>query len=345
MSLARWGSASPRFRLRCGTIQGISEKRRFQVRETAERLGYCVNQAATMLARFRRASTIQPVHAALAWINAWPNPKALRRWQDFDLYWKGATLAAQKFGYRLEEFLLNKSISPRRLEEILVTRNIRGVLIPPHGNIFSPGSLINWEMFDWKKFSVVRFGNTVNLSVHSVTSDQTGNGMIAFNKIYERGYRRIAFVGRANQARFFGAGFLWAQSQMPEKLRLPMFLIPERPGRSAIIEPQVRERLRSWLKKSRPDAIFHDVADLPRILNEEGYRVPGDIGLASTTVLEPGEQGIDGAGLDQNSEEIGRVAVLVVLSQINDNARGLPAIPRKILVQGRWVDGATLPQR
>jgi DNA-binding LacI/PurR family transcriptional regulator len=80
------------------------------------------------------------------------------------------------------------------------------------------------------------------------------------------------------------------------------------------------------------------------MLQKAGYRVPEDIGLASTTILETGEPLID-AGLDQNSEEIGRVAVLVVLSQISDNARGLPPITRQVFVQGRWVDGASLPPR
>lgn len=322
----------------------IPETRRRQVKEAAERMGYCANPAATMLAHFKRASTVPPVQAAMAWINAWPKPRQLRAWRDFDLYWQGAAKAAQKFGYRLEEFLVNETISPRRLQEILLARNIRGILIPPHGNVFGAGTSPDWSAFDWEQFSVVRFGHTIDLNVHSVTSDQTGNGMMAFNKILERGYRRIAFVGRANLARFFGAGFLWAQSQMPDPLRLPMFLFPEHQDQAAANDPRMQQRLTAWLKKTKPDAIFCDFTALPAMLQKAGYRVPGDIGLATTTVLESGEQVVD-AGLDQNSEEIGRVAVLVVLSQINDNARGMPAITRQILVRGRWVDGASLPQR
>jgi DNA-binding LacI/PurR family transcriptional regulator len=86
------------------------------------------------------------------------------------------------------------------------------------------------------------------------------------------------------------------------------------------------------------------VIELPQMLQKAGYRVPDDFGLAGTSVLGHGEKSIL-AGLDQNSEEIGRVAVLVVLSLISDNARGLPPIPRQILVKGRWVDGASLPDR
>lgn len=320
----------------------IPETRRIQVKEAAARLGYLANPAATMLARFKRASTVKPVHAALAWINAWPDPRQLRRWLDFELYWQGATKAAQKFGYRLEEFLVNENISPRRLQQILLARNIRGILIPPHGKYFdTAGSFVDWSNFEWDQFSVVRFGHSIDLPVHSVTSDQTANGMMAFNKILERGYRRIAFVGRMHQGRFFGAGFLWVQSRLPQELRLPMFLFPDQYDEN---DAKLQKDVTSWLRKTKPEAIFHDVPAFPRMLRKAGYRVPEDIGLATTTVLEPSEPAID-AGLDQNSEEIGRVGVLVVLSQINDNARGLPPISRQILVQGRWVDGASLPNR
>jgi DNA-binding LacI/PurR family transcriptional regulator len=290
-----------------------------------------------MLAQLKRASSIKPVQAALAWINGWPDPKQLRSWVDFELYWQGASKAAQKFGYRLEEFLVNENIAPARLQQILLARNISGILIPPHGRYFASGPGIDWSAFDWGQFSAVRFGHTIGLQVHSITSDQMANGMMAFNKIRERGYQRIAFVGRADQGRYFGAGFLWAQNQLPRNERLPIFLFPE---------PEHPEKTQrdfiSWLKKTKPDAIFHDVNGLPQMLQKAGYRVPEDIGVAGTTVLIPGENAID-AGLDQNSEEIGRMAVLAVLSLISDNARGLPQIPRQLLVQGRWVDGASLP--
>lgn len=319
----------------------IPEARRTQVKAVAESMGYCANPAGTMLAHFKRASTVKPIHAALAWINRWPDPKRLRAWHDFDLYWHGATKAAQKFGYRLEEFPVNDSVSPGRLQEILLARNIRGILIPPHGTPDLAWSKLDWSDFDWSQFSVVRFGHTILLPFHSVTSDQTWNGMMAFNKIRERGYERIAFVGRAAQTRHFGAGFLWAQSQMPQPLRLPMFLFPDDYERH---DQKLQRELATWLKKYRPDAIFHDVSALPRMVRKTGQRVPEDIGLASTTVLEPGSEFID-AGLDQNSEEIGRVGVLVLLSQINDNARGMPPITHEIHVRGRWMDGSSLPPR
>ncbi len=315
----------------------ITPLRCMEIQKAAEALGYRPNPNATMLAHFKKNSSVVPVHSVLAWINAWLEPGGLRKWHDFDLYWQGATRAAEKFGYRLEEFRVNEQISLRCLQRTLLARNIRGILIPPHGNAGAFWSRIDWSGFDWGEFSVVRFGHTIELPVHCVTSDQTANAMLVFNKIRERGYTRVAFVGRKTQARLFGAGFLWANSQLSNPPPLPLLLFPEhRPA------GQMQSALASWLKKVKPDAILSDVLELPEMLKKAGYRLPEDIGLAATTTLEYAKTAID-AGLEQNSEEVGRVAVLVVLSLISDNARGLPSIPRQTLVEGRWVDGLSLP--
>ena len=49
------------------------------------------------------------------------------------------------------------------------------------------------------------------------------------------------------------------------------------------------------------------------------------------------------SGVDQNSEEIGRVAVRTLAGLIHQNERGIPRYCRRILVEGRWRDGTNLP--
>ena len=71
------------------------------------------------------------MHAALAWLNAWPNPQQLRSNRTFDLYWQGATQTALKLGYRLDEIILDAQMPARRLERILLSRGILGLIIPP----------------------------------------------------------------------------------------------------------------------------------------------------------------------------------------------------------------------
>ncbi len=94
-------------------------------------------------------------------------------------------------------------------------------------------------------------------------------------------------------------------------------------------------------KKARPDAILTDHPQIPQMLAKAGRNVPEDIGLAATTVRDTP---ID-AGIDQNPEEIGRVATLVVISLIHENDQGIQSTPREILVHGKWRNGESLPAR
>ena len=56
-----------------------------------------------------------------------------------------------------------------------------------------------------------------------------------------------------------------------------------------------REILEKWLKRQKPDAIPSDSAILARLLKEIGVRMPEDIGMAVTSVLDGGGD----AGVDQ----------------------------------------------
>ena len=228
-----------------------------------------------------------------------------------------------------------------------MARGIHGILLPPH---HAP---IDWGDFHWENFSAVRFGRSLpSPLVYVVTADQVTNGLIAFDAIHERGYQRIGMVTERRRGReginvprrqcgprdlrwLVEAGFLMAQSELEAKRRLPILFmdVPNPRGN--------QKELEAWLGRHKPDAVMSDHAQLPEMLRKAGYRIPEDIGLAANSVLD----GNADAGIDQNPEEIGRVAVLVLNSLLHDNARGEPSIFRQILVEGRWVDGLSLPRR
>jgi DNA-binding LacI/PurR family transcriptional regulator len=308
----------------------IPEERRKQIRKTAQKMGYRPNPAASALAHFKRSSAIAPVRAALAWLNLWPDPKNLRRHVEFDRYWQGASSSARKLGYDLDEIIPEPGSSPERIERILFHRGIGGILIPPHPKP------IDWGRFRWENFSAVRFGRSVTTpEVNVVTADHVANTVLAFNEIRARGYERVGFVTGLGRERghLFEAGFLFAQRFVAPSLRLPIH---------TITEPQASQAgLERWLKKEKPDAVLTDEPAVPGMLKCAGVKIPDDIGLAVTSLLD-----IDAdAGIDQHPEEIGRVGVLAVVSLINDNALGIPAILRQTLIEGTWVDGSTLPPR
>jgi LacI family transcriptional regulator len=312
----------------------VSEAVRQKIQEKIKQMGYQPDPMLAALCHYRRSRSTAPIAAELAWINCWPVPQKLRSYREFDYYWQGALEEARGNGFRLGEFCLNECKTLERLQKILRARNIRGILLPPHGAL-----KINWGSFGWDDFCTVRFGHSIqNPRVHIVAGDQLTDGMIAFEHIWNRRYRRIAYVasrGSSIRTARFSAGFLQGQLKVEAKLKLQPLLLDE-------TDYQKDEQLfLSWLHRTKPDAIFTDLPYLQRMLAKAGYRVPSDVALASTSVLD----GNASAGIDQNSKEIGRAAIQMLISLINHNEQGIPEICRELLIEGSWTDGDTLPQK
>ncbi|MGC3992476.1 MAG: LacI family DNA-binding transcriptional regulator [Chthoniobacteraceae bacterium] len=306
----------------------VSKQTCARVQAAAKEMGYQPNPVATALARFKKTSREKPIHSGLAWLNFWADPKKLRSYKEFDLYWKGAVACGEKFGYRVEEFVVNEQMPMNKLERILLTRDIQGILVPP-GEL--PENLVK---FDWSRFSIVHVGRSdPKVSMHCVAADQIANAMLAYDRLREKGYQRIGFVGNHWRPVYYGAGFLWAQTESQSAQQIPPLFVKQ--SSSA----DLKKALGPWLKKNRPEAIVTDLAILKAVLTESHEWTPDKIGLAASTVLDCPIT----AGINQNSEEIGRVSVLLLMSLIYDNDRGIPETNREVLVKGKWVDGSDLP--
>jgi LacI family transcriptional regulator len=312
----------------------ISKSVRDKVHATAAALGYRPDPMLSALAAYRKSQTKKSIGAELAWINCWPEPKRLRTYKEFDLYWAGANEEAERAGYRLEEFCCPAKLTPERLAKILRARNIRGLLLSPGWSTVTP----DWKDFDWSKYSIVRFGHSLpSPAAHIVTSDQLMAGLIAFENMLRLGYRRIGMVMWAAQGTRlvrFSAGYLYAQLRVASQFRLAPLIANED-------DPHIHQTLRTWLQTEKPDAILTDLTELRTWLAKLKLRVPQDIGLAALSVLD----GQADAGIDQNSREIGRAAVQTLISLIHHNECGIPPTPREVLIAGRWVDGLSLPKQ
>lgn len=310
----------------------ISKARREQIQEVARKMGYRPNPIASALAHTKKHKRQGEFRESLAWLNFWPDPKQLRSWGEFDRYWLAAKACAEKHGYRLEEFVA-RGLTLHRLEQQLRARGIKGILVPPHG-----GLPLDLKAFGWEHFSVVRFGSAIaDPAAHCVDGDVVANVICALNSMQARGYRRIGFVGYQPGKRLTLHAYLGQQQLMPAEDRIPPFAMAGNVEQVSHFEPAFID----WLQRYKPDAILTEVEHVPAMLSRAGWRVPQDVALASTTVLDIPQ--ID-AGIDQNALEIGRVAVLVLISLLRDNDQGIPPIHREIRIKGKWVDGRSLPE-
>ncbi len=312
---------------------GASAELRARIQNKAEEMGYIPDPMLSALSHYRKTSKTKPAHSELAWINSWPDPEKMMQFKEFKLYWQGARDNAQRFGYHLEAFNLSE-IPFHRLETILKTRNIQGILLPPPP---FPNPLQNPDQFDWAAFSLVRFGHAEALpKTHYVTSAQMMNTMQSFNRARELGYKRIGFICEYWHARFFSVGYSWAQKELPLQQRLPELLL----NTSDDTEHQ-KEAVTTWIRQNRPDAIITDKSEIPDMLRDLGYSIPDDIGLVTTSIHDTP---ID-AGIDQRPYEIGRAAVRILTSLIAERSFGIPSCRNETLIEGEWVDGPMLPPR
>ncbi len=316
----------------------ISESRREEIKRLAEKMGYRPDPMLSSLVHYRNSRHSAKIQSALGWINHWEQPDKLRKYREFDLYWLGALQAAEGFGYHLDEIRWEVKCSPSRVEQILMTRNIRGLLIPPHQ------TLPDWGNFDWNKFSIIRFGMSVTApDTHIVTADQQRGVLMAFRKMFEYGYERIGLVVCSDYDRKLGGNFIGGLAAAQNLFGFKHIIPPLKTNETIYDKnpSSAKKHLHQWLKKHKPDAILTSVNIVPSMIKELGYKIPGDVAVAGTTVYDVC---VD-AGINQNPECIGRTAVEMLVAQINRNERGVPVAPWRTLVESSWQDGKSMPPK
>ncbi|EIP97930.1 transcriptional regulator [Opitutaceae bacterium TAV1] len=308
-----------------------------RVRELAERLGYQPDPMLRALAEYRRDKTGPRYRATLAWINFFAGEKSVR--EPFG-YRAGAEARAAELGYKLDVFPPTRSReSLRQLARVLQARNIQGLLLAP---LPEPGAVA----FDFAPFSAVTFGfSLTSPRLHIITNYQAYSSMLALRELRKRGFRRIGFLISHDlderSRRSFLTGFLSEQMTLPEAERVPAQVHPAK-----ALRREDFDELRPWFRRHRPDALISHYAELPTLFRENGVRVPEDLALVRLSVrTNPDESYNRSAGINQNEYEIGRTAVDTLASMLYHNERGVPAVPRTILIDGFWQDGETMIPR
>ena len=250
-------------------------------------------------------------------------------------HFAGARTRASELGYELEPVWLNEpGITARRLNQILRSRNIPGLLIPgwkDRSEIFTS--------IEWERFAAVALSYALPTpNLHRVAIDSTHGFDLMLQKAIELGYRRVAVMVSDEYDARVNHGVL-----------MPTFYARERwaPKGSVLVCRFARThkdeipRIQAWLRKHRPDAVLAEDV-VWRAIEGMGWRVPQDVAFIS---IDWAPEYPHFAGFNQHHELHGSVGIDMLVSQILQNQRGLPAIPRVVLVKGDWADGLSAPPK
>ena len=146
----------------------------------------------------------------------------------------------------------------------------------------------------------------------------------------------------------WSAGFLCEQQNLAAGDRIPMFIFPgPKPvqdwineGKADVVAPAgVFDR---WFKKHRPEVVISKTSFVRPRFTEMGLRVPCEVAFVDLFLEKP-----DGrvAGVRQNHETVGELAVEILAGQLQHNKYGVPEIPTTTFVEGTWFNGASAPGR
>jgi LacI family transcriptional regulator len=306
----------------------ISEATRERIHEIANRLGYRPNPLVSALMTQLRDVRRVPRPTTIAYVTAYPTADGWRRPGPFVDFFEGAKARAEALGYTLEEWWARKpGLSEARFSEILFNRNIHGLLVAP---LPEGGSTL---AINWSRFAVATIAfSLANPAIHRASNDQYHSILTAIQQLRSRGYRRIGLAITEEQdvrvQRKWSAGYLVDQQALDPADRVPPLLA----------SGQFSRAFSDWYRANKPDAILTQEARCPEYLSDLGVKVPA-VGVAHLALTE-GDTGF--AGINQNGPIVGASALDLVDAQLRRNERGLPASPKTVLIQGRWIEGPTV---
>ncbi len=280
----------------------VSDELKKKIFKTAEKLGYRKNNLLSEMMSGIKKGSMSSFSENIALLNGNYNANAFTTHSTLPTYLKAIRDESAKLGYAINEFwLMDPTLSPKKLASAFHTRGIRGGLILGHNfGISIP------KKFDdiWKEFYFISVGIKMQSpKLEMVSADNYAIARLATSKAIEYGYKRPALVLDPHIDNLvdgtFLAAFLREQSVLPVKNRIAPFLMHES-------EKEFESKFISWINKNKPDAIIH---------------LTDSSGIAMRAVLEKIKYELKfiqlerrsfrkkWTGVEQNNDIVGRVAV------------------------------------
>jgi DNA-binding LacI/PurR family transcriptional regulator len=308
----------------------IKESTRERVEKAAEELGYRPDPILSALSAYRSSDMRSSFQGVLVWINGFPSKNHFLEETSFygDCF-RGARERAQVLGFKLETFWIGeKGMTGKRASDILKARNILGIVVGPTPEITEKLDI------EWESFNSLRIGYSfTDPRITNVISDQYANAQSAIRRLMEDGFRQIGFAcpryldNRASNK--FSGAYMSMMHRYFDGPPMPMFLDEERSGNA--------QAFLAWYKKYRPEVVLGGGRSVYyKILMEAGIQVPETVQFVS---LNCEHLHSPVAGISQNGEVVGGVAIDHLVAMIQRFKVGLESFPKTTTILGRWVEG------
>jgi LacI family transcriptional regulator len=126
-------------------------------------------------------------------------------------------------------------------------------------------------------------------------------------------------------------GFMSEQAKWPDSVvRVPPLLSPR----------HERTEFLRWFKTQKPDVILASQGEPVREwLAGERIAVPDDVSLVD---LRCYDRAAGNTGVHYDISQTGALAVEMLIGHLYRGERGVPTRPHEVLLQGDWIEGASL---
>jgi LacI family transcriptional regulator len=306
-----------------------------RVQRIARKLGYRPDPEARRLMTYLQQSKHRPFQSVIGLINDFADRASLRLDPYTVMLVEGARTRAEELGYVVDEIWTRApGMTPTRLNQILRTRAVRGVLIPPE---HEPLAAIH---LDWNLVTAVATTTTaVPAEIHRVLPHNYLNMQTVMRRLHEMGYRRPGLVIAPDlelrQLHCPLAVYAWHWATVLNRKPPPHCVWEYGKGDSS------RKRAARWLEKIQPDVVIGpDEWTLQYLEQDTGRRAPDDFGFVTYGNLHPGITGID-----QRPAEVGSAAIDLLSAHIQRGETGLPTFTKTVQIEGRLVEGKTTSAR
>jgi len=303
-----------------------------RIRAAAEAAGYHHNPLAGAIMSELRRSRGELFRGVLAVVGVEEPDRPAYAARFYGELIRGTTDRATELGFKVEQFMINaRSLPQRRLDHILQSRGIRGVLLLP-----------TWQDPDFMKIDWSRYAG-VYLDYHierpplrCICSDHFRSMMMVLQRLHALGYRRPGVIlprhqDERLQHRWEGA-FLAYQRHHPAS----------RPVPPLVADVIGEKNFSAWFRRHKPDVVLGHIVQAMDWMRACGARVPRTHGFFCLNLVHADRPC---AGLDQSPHLIGVRAVEIVIAQLHRNERGVPSSSSLTTLPSTWVDGPTLRRR